>query len=81
MTDDRGAAPPPRKRYSFDAAGTEHVASQFEGHAIEGTRASGVARVVAVTRSPASDFASGNNAETFRNSGSALVASLRSRVE
>ncbi|MYW91161.1 hypothetical protein G3I59_11225 [Amycolatopsis rubida] len=79
MTDDHTAVG--SGRYSFDAAGMEHVASQFEELALEFTKAVDNARVIAVTQSPASDFASGNNAETFRNSGSALVASLRSRVE
>ncbi|WP_370940074.1 hypothetical protein [Amycolatopsis sp. cg13] len=79
MTDDHTAVA--SGRYSFDAAGMEQVASQFEELALEFTKAADNARVIAVTQSPALDFASGNNAETFRNSGGALVASLRGRVK
>ncbi|MBN9744801.1 hypothetical protein DMP23_27600 [Amycolatopsis sp. A1MSW2902] len=79
MTDNRGAAG--AGSYSLDAAGLDRVADEFEKLANEFTTAVGNARVIAQMLAPALDYASGNNAETFRNSGGVLITSLQDRAQ
>ncbi|MFF0148934.1 hypothetical protein ATK36_2183 [Amycolatopsis sulphurea] len=73
-------APITGEGYSLDPAGLEHVAKEFEALAEEIELGVWQAQTIAQTASPGLDYASGNNAEVFRNSGDALIASLQDRV-
>ncbi|WP_147397341.1 PE domain-containing protein [Amycolatopsis panacis] len=74
-------APITGEGYSLDPAGLEHVAKEFEALAEEIQAGIRDARTIAQTESPAFDYASGNNAEVFRNSGDELVSSLQDRMK
>ena len=67
--------------YSLDPDGLNHMAKEFDALAAVFRLGIEDARVIARTDPPGLDYASGNNAETFRNSGGELVKSLEDRVQ
>ncbi|RJQ87634.1 hypothetical protein [Amycolatopsis panacis] len=67
--------------YSFDKQTLKHIAKEFEELAVEFDRDVEYAQVIARTRPPGQDIASRDNAGVFRNSGDALVKSLKARAD
>lgn len=67
--------------YSFDKATLKEIADEFDALAVEFDGDVYHAQVIARTRQPGLDFASGDNAGVFRRSGEALVKSLQARAE
>lgn len=64
-------------RYVYDKQTLKEIADEFDALADEFREDQQHAQIIAQTQSPAHDYASRNNAETIRNSGNALVRSLK----
>lgn len=64
------------RRYSYDKQTLTEISNDFEDLANEFREDQHYAQNIARTQAPGLDYASENNAETIRNSGKALLASL-----